>query len=441
MSPLNPCQTYALSLAHAAFEIHAALAGLLADRRADGWPKHVSESFKPVLDKLESVVGRVIQPILVSIKRELADTLVGLKDTSVGHAQLGHSKKSTDFLPSTASAATHAIKAVRTTGGAVESVPPCLAGFASKLDGARRVLERISAGCGNAGEGWVVGVVVASIWKGMLGLVERPSTAPEKGSPRSLSQRLLVNGSGKVTAAAGTSTPPSDGSAPVLMPKALSATKSATNVASLLTRATTPGSRPSSPPRLVGVDPATCLVTAFEGLIRRLVDGLVPYKLPAAADPGHLAREALAEALEALESLRIVVSHLGKPHGLQIVLRGLEDLKVASDTEDDDPDDAFLDALDDVPPILLFLLFGTRLATLSRAGTHPPVLRPVPEVLASTIGTAYLVGFGAAEEWERRAGVAMRGAVDQALGELSAVEGRDDERLLLTILNTVVDVI
>ena len=433
VSPLNPCQTYALSLAHAAFEVHAMLGLLLSGGRAASWPKHVGESFKPVMDKLESVVGRVIQPVLVAIKRELADTLVTLKDPPGPHST--PAKKAADYLPSAGSS--NPIKAVRTVGG-VETVPPSLAAFASKVDASRRVLEKISAGCGNAGEGWVVGVVVGTIWKGMLGLVERPCPAQhERGSPRSLSQRLLVNGSGKVAVASGVSTPTGE----VLVPKALTSTKSATNVASLLTR-TTPGSRPSSPPRPLGaLDPATGLVTAFEGLVRRLVDGLVPYQLPAASDPGHLAREALAEALEALESLRIVVLHLGKPNGLHVVLRGLEDLKVASDTEEDDPDDAFLDALDDVPPILLFLLFGTRLGSLPGAKAQPAVLRPVPEILASTIGPAYLGGFGAAEEHERRAGVAMRTALDQALMEINELDGREDERLLLTILNTVVDVI
>lgn len=281
---VNPCQTFALTLAHAAFEVHSTLAALLASPcgGVEPWPKHVSESFKPVMDKLESVVGRVVQPLLASLKRELGDTLAGLKEAT---------KK---VEPS--SSATP--KIVRTVGG-VETIPPHLAPFASKVDMTRKVLEKISAGCGNAGEGWVVGVVVSSIWKGMLALVERPVSPAEKGSPRSLSQRLLVNGSGK--AASGTSTPPLDGhgsSAPVFMPKALASTKSATNVASLLR---TPGSRPSSPPRPIVADPATCLVTAFEGLVRKLVDGLVPYKLPAASDPGHLAREALAEALEALE--------------------------------------------------------------------------------------------------------------------------------------------
>ena len=284
---LNPCQTFALSLAHAAFEVHATLAALLASPcgGVEPWPKHVSESFKPVMDKLESVVGRVVQPLLASLKKELGDTLAGLKEPT---------KK---VEPS--SSATP--KIVRTVGG-VETIPPHLAPFASKVDMTRKVLEKISAGCGNAGEGWVVGVVVSSIWKGMLALVERPVSPAEKGSPRSLSQRLLVNGSGKVAASSssGTATPPSDShaSSAVFMPKALTSNKSATNVASLLR---TPGSRPSSPPRPIVADPATCLVTAFEGLVRKLVDGLVFYKLPAASDPGHLAREALAEALEALE--------------------------------------------------------------------------------------------------------------------------------------------
>lgn len=65
----------------------------------------------------------------------------------------------------------------------------------------------------------------------------------------------------------------------------------------------------------------------------------------------------------------------------------------------------------------------------------------MPEVLGSTIGNAYLAGFGAAEEWERRAGTAMRSEVEAALAAGGQWEGREEERLLLTVLNLVVDVI
>lgn len=267
----------------------------------------------------------------------------------------------------------------------------------------------------------------------MVYLVERPSHF-DRSSPRIGATRPLLPVSGR-------STPSLEASTPGAAGRPLLASKTSTSVATLL-RAQPP-SRPSSPPRSTGtVDAPATIVLAFEQLVMRLVDGLVPYVLPAAPDPGHLAREALAEAIEALQSLRIVVGALGKPHGLETLLIGLRELKLAMDGVDqagpDESTEEYLDALDDVPPVLLFHLFGRRLE--AALDGKPAVVRP-PHLLFGWSKEQYdaqvLAGFGAAEEWETKVGAAVKAEVARVLPDVEV----DEERKWLEALALVVDVI
>lgn len=409
-SPFNPCQTYCLSLAHAAFEARHAFGEKLAGGPAVGaeaFPRFVGDALKPVIEKLDSIVGRVVLPLLATVKRELAAALTPLAEADKP-AGAGSKPK--------------------LTGGHADPTPACLAVFASKVDVARRALAKIAGGCSEAGEGWVVGIAVATTWRGMVLLVERP-THFDRQSPRLGAKPLTMSTSASVAAGADAA------------PRPLLSAKTSASVATLLRP---PPSRPSSPPRAhAPADGPTAAVLAFEQLVRRLVDGLVPYVLPAAPDPGHLAREALAEALEALQSLRIVVGALGQPAGLDTLLVGLRELKLAMDGPDEaaGPDassEELLDALDDVPPVLLFHLFGNRLAALL-AG-RPPVVRP-PHLLFGWTKDQYdaqvLPGFGAAEEWEAKVGAAVQAEVGRVLADVRPA----DERKWLEALSLAVDVI
>jgi hypothetical protein len=96
--------------------------------------------------------------------------------------------------------------------------------------------------------------------------------------------------------------------------------------------------------------------------------------------------------------------------------------------------------LDDVPPVLLFHLFFSRLVACYPS--QPPIIREIWEMLGWTkeqYGTTVLAGFGAAEEWEDRVGVAVGREVRRALGVLGAETG--EERRLLHVLDGVVTII
>ncbi|CED82964.1 hypothetical protein [Phaffia rhodozyma] len=412
-SPFNACQTYCLSLAHAAFEVRDTLSSFLHAEPGENKPRFVGDSLKPILEKLDFIMGKVMQPLLARLKKELADTVQGLKTVSICASG----------------------KPTKAAAPAEPPIPSSLTPFASKVEHAHRCLAKISANCGDIGEGWVVGVVASTVWRGMVGIVERPCPPGEKSSPKGTNQRMSP-----------VSTPSALGSTMAQpKPKPTNSVKSSTIVATLLRP---PGSRPPSPSRPVVTDPSTILVSSFEVLVRKLVDGLVPYVLPASSDPGHLAREALAEALEALQSLKIVLAALGKPGGLDFLLTGLEVLKTSSQTAAGqvEQDDSFLDALDDVPPVLLFHLWGARLSSLSGAEEqqHRPMLVGSPHTLFGWSRDQYdrtvLAGFGSAEEWERKVGAAVKAEVAGVLAKQSG-SMTEEERKYLRAMSLTVDVI
>jgi len=512
-SPFNPCQTFCLSLAHAAFEVRHAFGEKLAGAGAGSetakaaaagagagaaFPKFVADALKPVVEKLDSIVGRVILPLLAILKRELAAALAPLAEPDKAFLY-GSGSGSGGSNGSSKPKLGH--------GGGEPSPAACLAVFAAKVDHARRALAKIAGGCGEAGEGWVVGIAVATIWRGMVHLVERRpghgdrfSSSSSRSSPR-LGAARPPQPAAAAAGAPGRSTPDGSGAAGGLAAASAAgrpplAAKASASVATLLRAQHLPPSRPSSPPRAAGgggggggpaaaaaaaSEPAPAAVLgALEAHVRRLVDGLVPYVLPAEPDPGHLAREALAEAIEALQSLRIVVGAIGRPNGLATVLVGLRELKRAAmmadgDDDDDDGDDdddhqaaaaaapeatseQFLDALDDVPPVLLLHLFSRRLEAAGRLseqdGGHPKPPPPPPATTtAAVVGLRpphvlfgwskdqydgqVLAGFGAAEEWETKVGAAVKAEVGRVLPDAQG----DDERKWLEALALVVDVI
>jgi hypothetical protein len=189
---------------------------------------------------------------------------------------------------------------------------------------------------------------------------------------------------------------------------------------------------------------------SLEGLVKRLVGGLVPPPLAPEINPDpntteHLAREALHEALEALTSLRIVSASM---HGKDASSRTLSSLKRIRDDIDDTAEEALDDAWEDLPAITVFALLS-RQANLSLS--QLPLSSDQEKNISSTVEPLHLrhpadiwgwsradydrqvlSGFGAAEEWGRRVAQAYKGEVERVLGELarytaSATSGNGQE--------------
>lgn len=394
-SPLNPTQLFAVSIAHAAWETCEILEQTLEQGT---WPRFAHETLRPVMDKFDSVVGRVVQPILGGLKRDLVASLGMGEGTSPPGGKVVGLASVPVPAATTASAQALGLPAAPTAphpaGVKQLAIPVCLQHFASRVDASRKVLETVAAPCKDDGEAWTTGVVVAVVWRGMCLLADKDAGVNGPPSPGSISRAL----SGLAT--------------PTVTPKL------PLNPLSILpSRA---ASRPPSPPRNGQApsqkDPLTHALLSFEGLIHRLVTGLVQPPTQVGSDPNseeHLAREALAEALEALTSLRITSAASAIPEGLLSSVRRIRD-----DVDSDDAAQAALDdALEDLPVVTL-LTFLQRKANLALIASGRPASRTVPELWgwsAPEYERQVLSGFGAAEEWGPRFANALRAEVERQL--------------------------
>jgi len=427
---LNPVQVYVLSICHAAWETCEVLEVAL---ETTAYPRFVSETLRPVMDKLDSVVARVVMPLMASIKKQLLSALVGSDTPSPPATHRSLPVGAVTTLPAKA----------------INHIPTGLRGFASKIDPARKAFELICKDCREDGETWVASVVVAIIWKGLCVCTAKynPDEKPIPGhaggrapSPEAIGRALASLTKEGVTAKIA----PSGGVAAV--------GKMASSI--LPSRA---ASRPSSPPRPKGMEvhagglngasqlagaipPSAVALASLEALVTRLVIGLVQKPAPiapAADDPTaseHLAREALAEALEAITSMRLVIAAMERgPAYLCDVNQHLKDDLEMPDAKDE----MIVDAVEDVPAVLLFHLMGKRVNTAlsvlrGRSSQVDPALRS-PAAVWGIAEEEYerqiLSAFSVAEERARRVALVYKSELERLARELNGREESHDAKL------------
>ncbi|WVR04490.1 hypothetical protein IAU60_001494 [Kwoniella sp. DSM 27419] len=426
--PLNPTQFFALSVSHAAWETCEVLEQTL---ETGSWPRFVQETLRPVMDKLDLVVSKVIQPMMLALKRDLLAVLSKTEGTTPpGGKALGLA-----HIPAPTSAPTPAVTKEHShqpvsrlakeisSGGTARSIaiPPCLQHFANRVDGARKVFEIIAKPCADDGEGWITGVVVAVIWKGMCIVSEKElgNGMNRPPSPSSVAKALAGLGKEKETTPTVVASP-SLGGVTAKLTSSLSIIPSRSQ------------SRPPSPPRgAQRVDPATMALISLEGLVKRLFNGMVqPPTAGVASDPNateHIAREALHEAMEALASFRIISAAMHK--GASTSSRLLASARRLRDDIEDPIEEALDDAMEDLPAVTLFTLFARQanasLAGLSSADEKSPLSKVrFPAEIWGWTNADYerqvLSGFSAAEEWGRRFALAIKPDVEKALSALAA---------------------
>jgi hypothetical protein len=414
-SPLNPTQLFAVSIAHAAWETCEILEQTL---ESGSWPRFAHETLRPLMDKFDSVVGRVVQPLLGGLKRDLVASFSMAEGPSPpGGKTVGLASVTAPAAPSAPAGLPIPVHAApQPVAPRQLAIPVCLQHFASRVDASRKVLETVAAPCKDDGEAWITGVVVAVVWRGMCLLADKDTGSNGPPSPGSIARAL----SGLATPAVTPKLP--------LNPLSILPSRAA--------------SRPPSPPRngvaASSKDPLTHALLSFEGLVHRLVTGLVQPPTQIGADPHseeHLAREALAEALEALTSLRIASSACASPEALLASVRRIRD-----DVDSHDASQAALDdALEDLPVVTL-LTFLQRKLNLALVASGKPASRTVPELWGWSTAEyerQVLSGFGAAEEWGPRFANALRGEVERLLAPAAAIDG--DARAWAHVLGVAIE--
>lgn len=423
-SPLNATQAFAVTVAHAAWETCERLEQMVDSGK---YPRFVEDALRPTMDKFDTVVGRVVRPMLRVLKADLEGCLVKAavqktQAVSANGVPLVREKSN----PGT----TRLTKELSGSGHArSNTVPPCLQQFASRVDGARKVFELVCAPCGHDGEGWIAKIVVAVIWKGMRLITENDSFQPLNQPPSPGTVHKALSGLGK------------EATPTVVASTALPKLPTLPSLAILTPRATQ--SRPASPPRATGprVDAATQALMAFEGLIKRLVVGLVqpPTAPPSAADSDdqeqeYIAREALHEAREALESAIVASQAISGTDGAKRILESLRRLR---DDIDDETDEKLDDALEDLPSVSLFgmILRRANFALSTLPASLSLRLREPAEVLgwaAAEYERQILSGFGPAEESGPRIARALKPEIENMLAILQAipVDERADQEVL-----------
>ena len=407
--PLNPVQNFALSVAHAAWESCEVLEETIETGK---WPRFVQEALRPIMDKLDFVVGKVIQPLLGGLKRDLVAS-VGRTE---GHSPTGGKVIGLVSINSPALTVPVArevsnqplsrlIKEPSQGGSARQvTIPIALQHFAARIEMSRKVLELIAGPCSDDGEGWVTGLVVAVIWKGICVIsdIDPSSSSHRPPSPGSVS-KALNNLSKEKDAPQATASPP----------LGVVTAKFSTMLPS---RAQ---SRAPSPPRTTNrSDPTTQYLLSFEALVKRLVNNLVqPPVTSAPIDPNateHIAREALHEALEAVESCRTVSAAMHSPSSSTRILSALRRIRDDIDDVSEEPLD---DALEDMPAVTLFIMLLHRANSLL-----PNEKMKGPAELFGWTHVDYerqvLSGFGPAEEWGRRVASVLRQEVERILSAL-----------------------
>lgn len=422
-NPLNPTQVYALSIAHSAWETCEVLEQTLETGQ---WPKFVGETLRPTMDKFDLVVGKVVHPLLTGLKRDLVASLarnegvsppsgkaIGLPSVPVpnmppppvpAHAQKEASSTSHNLhaggmrLPKEPSEKGHARQL---------AVPTCFQHFAARVDAGRKVLETVAGPCQDDGEGWITGVLVPVVWKGICVSVGKDmGGAGRPPSPASVSKALHSVGKEKDTTPTVVHSPSLGG-----------VTAKLTSSLSILPSRS--GSRPPSPTRGLGAkyDARTLALMALEGLIKRMVGNLVP---PPSGEPvteenltEHLAREALHEATEALESTRTVSAAMSASSHPSFRL--LSSLRRVRDEIDDEAEEALDDAIEDMPSIALFSLLIHQANSLLPVDIRLLSPREALGRLPGEYERTVLSGFSAAEESAKRVALAIKQDLERVM--------------------------
>lgn len=427
-APLNATQTFAVSIAHTAWETCERLEQML---ETGNYPRFVEDTLRPTMDKLDLVVGKVVRPLLLALKVDLESSLS--KTNGVAHkAPAG---------PATVPASAQPVPLVREKSGNGTirvtkelsgsgqprqlAVPCCLQQFASRVDGARKVFESVAAPCGHDGEGWVAKVVVALVWRGMRIITEHDTFPVLNRTPSPGSVQRALSGLGKEPT-------------PTVV-----ASPSLAKITSTLTLLPSRGaSRPPSPPRGSTYDPATHALMSFEGLVKRLVGGLVqpPTAVPSAVDSAdqeaeYIAREALHEALEALESAVIASATMHSENGSARMLGSVRRLR---DDIDEEEHATLDDAIEDLPSVYLFGVLLRRanaalgnLPAMTEKEEAPLRLRNPAEIWGwapAEYERQVLSGFGPAEEWGPRVARALKPEVERVLASLCSVTASQGDK-------------
>ncbi|TXT06511.1 uncharacterized protein COLE_05842 [Cutaneotrichosporon oleaginosum] len=381
-------------------------------------PRFLEDGLRPTLDKFDTVVGKVVRPIFLQLKVDLeasvSNTAGGAPKTSAGSMTVPAAVSGAPLVREKSNSGVPRLTKESSGSGHPRAlaVPGTLQQFASRVDGARKVLETVAAPCGHDGEGWIVKVVVAVVWRGMRVIMEADNSSFRSPSPSTVHKAL--SGLGKEATPTVVQSP---------------SIAKITSLAILTPRGTS--SRPPSPPRTASpFDPATHSLMSFEGLVKRLVTGLVqpPTAPPSSADTDdqeqeHIAREALHEAMEALESAIIATSASHSDNASSRILASVRRLR---DDIDDEADEKLDDALEDLPSVQLFNLLQRRAnLALGALPNNPPLrLREVTEIWGWTQAEyerQILSGFGPAEEYGPRVAAALKPDIENMLGSLVTV--------------------
>lgn len=417
-SPLNPTQAFAITVAQAAWETCEKLEQML---ETVDYPRFVEDTLRPTMDKFDLVVGKVVRPLLSSLKAELEGSLnktsgVAPKAPAGPATVAAMSVDHHHHVPVTREKSNQGMPRVvkeTSSGGTtrVLQIPACLQQFASRVDGARKAFELIAGPCSHDGEGWVAKVVVAVVWRGMR-LISDSDTFQ-----LGLSRVPSAGNVNKALHALGKETTPTVVASPSLA--------KITNI--LPSRS---ASRPASPPRQA--DAATHALLSFEGLIKRLVNGLVqpPTAAPTATDSAdqeaeYIAREALSEACEGLRSACIASAAL---HGDNGAVRILNSVRRLRDDIDEESEEKLDDALEDLPSVTLFGMIRRRanscLATLpSEEALHIRAPAELWKWAPGEYEAKVVSGFGPAEEWGPRVARALKPEVERVLALLAKHDG------------------
>ncbi|RXK39399.1 hypothetical protein M231_03352 [Tremella mesenterica] len=435
--PLNPTQHFALSVAHTAWETCEAFKETLATGR---WPKFVGDTLRPIMDKLDNTWGKVIPPLLQLLRKELIGGLnrpegssppgskpIGLSSVSIPS---GVSLPEVKIVKELSSSGRNRLNKEPSQAGAPRQVPVpvCLQQFAHRIDPAHRLLEIIAGPCKLDGEGWVTGIVVPIIWKGLCVIADLTSNPNTPPSPGQVSKAL-----NNLTSKEIPSVP-----APSAVP--ISVTTKFTNTLSLIPSRSV--SRPPSPPRSKS-DPRSLAMMSFESLVRRLLGQLVPIlPEPTSSDPikpeeRTVAREALREAIEAITSFRLVLSSIGstaivgqangKQEGSNVILQSA--IRVRDDKPGNEEEEKLDDALEDVPSVLLFKIFReitnfTLYSLPEEMKVEGMRIRHPCEVWGLTkqeFENKILISFSVADDWSGRVGQILKVEVERVRKILDGV--------------------
>jgi hypothetical protein len=411
-NPLNPAQVYALSIAHAAWETCEVFEQTLETGK---WPKFVGDTLKPTMVKLDLIVGKVVPPMMNAFRRDLVASLSrndGLSPPSgkvVGLPSVPAPSMPPPPVPGTKESSVGKITKEPSERGQARqlAVPTCFQHFASRVDASRKVLEMIAGPCQDDGEGWITGILVPVIWKGILVSVDKDLVGTARPPSPAAVSKALQNVSEK-------------GALPTVVhsPSLGGVTAKLTSSLSILPSRS--ASRPASPPRGMKYDARTLALIALEGLIKRMLGNLVP---PPSGEPvtednltEHLAREALHEALESLESFRIVSAAMCSA---QPSNRMLSALRRVRDEVDDVNEEALDDAIEDMNSVILFTVLINQANTVLPSDIR---LKSPYETYGRGVQGEYdqrvLAGFSTAEEWAKRVAVGIKGDVERVMGQI-----------------------